>query len=169
MLKLALDGFWLLGALGAVFLLGVFSSQYIKDKISGVPSDLRAALRALGVRLAVDDFGKGYSSLAYLQRFPLDTVKIDQIFFQNLEPGATDHTIVGSVINLAHGLGFEVVAEGVETPQQLDALVEMGCDLVQGHVMAPALPASAAGALLGAPLQPAGLSLSAARAPGPPS
>jgi len=127
------------------------------------------ALRALGVRLAVDDFGKGYSSLAYLQRFPLDTVKIDQIFFQNLEPGATDHTIVGSVINLAHGLGFEVVAEGVETPQQLDALVEMGCDLVQGHVMAPALPASAAGALLGAPLQPAGLSLSAARAPGPPS
>ena len=109
--------------------------------------------------------------LAYLQRFPLDTVKIDQIFLQNLEPGATDHTIVGSVIALAlaHGLGFEVVAEGVETPEQLDALIDLGCDLVQGHVMAPALPAPAAGALLGAPLQPAGLSLSGARAPGPPS
>ena len=100
------------------------------------------ALRALGVRLAVDDFGKGYSSLAYLQRFPLDTVKIDQIFLQNLEPGGTDHTIVGSVIDLAHGLGFEVVAEGVETLEQLDALVNLGCDLVQGHVLAPALPAA---------------------------
>ena len=109
--------------------------------------------------------------LAYLQRFPLDTVKIDQIFLQNLAPGATDHTIVGSVIALAlaHGLGFEGVAEGVETPQQLDTLIDLGCDLVQGHVMAPALPAPAAGALLGAPRQPAGLSLSGARAPGPPS
>ena len=120
------------------------------------------ALRALGVRLAVDDFGKGYSSLAYLQRFPLDAVKIDQIFLQNLEPGATDHTIVGSVIDLAHALEFEVVAEGVETTQQLAVLVDLGCDLVQGHVMAPPLPAGAAGTLLGAPLHPARLSLSEA-------
>jgi len=125
------------------------------------------ALRALGVRLAVDDFGKGYSSLAYLQRFPLDTVKIDQIFLQNLEPGDTDHTIVGSVINLAHGLGFEVIAEGVETTHQLDALVDLGCDLVQGHVMAPPLPAAAAGELLGAPLRPAELLLSGAPGSGP--
>ncbi len=99
------------------------------------------ALRELGVRLALDDFGKGYSSLAYLQRFPLDAVKIDQEFVARL---AVDSTIVASVIELAHALGFEVVAEGVETDEQLDALVALGCDVIQGHVVArPLAPAAA--------------------------
>jgi len=97
------------------------------------------ALRELGVRLALDDFGKGYSSLAYLQRFPLDAVKIDQVFVADLGRKGPDTTIVASVIELAHALGFEVTAEGVENDLQLATLVELGCDFVQGHVVAPAL------------------------------
>ena len=97
------------------------------------------ALRELGVRLALDDFGKGYSSLAYLQRFPLDAVKIDQVFVADLGRSVPDTTIVASVIELAHALGFEVTAEGVENDLQLATLVELGCDFVQGHVVAPAL------------------------------
>jgi diguanylate cyclase (GGDEF)-like protein/PAS domain S-box-containing protein len=99
------------------------------------------ALRDLGVHLAIDDFGKGYSSLAYLQRFPLDSVKIDQVFVSRV---VHDATIVASVIDLAHALGFEVVAEGVETEEQVDVLIELGCDLIQGHVAAHPLVADAA-------------------------
>jgi diguanylate cyclase (GGDEF)-like protein/PAS domain S-box-containing protein len=102
------------------------------------------ALRELGVRTAIDDFGKGYSSLAYLQRFPIDVVKIDQVFVADLGREGIDTTIVASVIELAHALGFEVVAEGVEDDVQLRALIELGCDLVQGHVVSPALPPEAA-------------------------
>jgi diguanylate cyclase (GGDEF)-like protein/PAS domain S-box-containing protein len=96
------------------------------------------ALRDLGVRLAIDDFGKGYSSLAYVQRFPLDQVKIDQVFVSQV---LRDATIVASVIDLAHALGFEIVAEGVETDAQREALVELGCDAIQGHVVARPMPA----------------------------
>ncbi|HEY8217711.1 MAG TPA: EAL domain-containing protein [Acidimicrobiia bacterium] len=96
-----------------------------------------AALRELGVRLAIDDFGKGYSSLAYVQRFPLDQVKIDQVFVSKV---LEDATIVASVIDLAHALGFEIVAEGVETDAQREALVELGCDAIQGHVVARPMP-----------------------------
>lgn len=107
------------------------------------------ALRDLGVRTAIDDFGKGYSSLSYLQRFPIDVVKIDQIFIAGLaQVDSPDTTIVGSVIDLAHALGFEVIAEGVETQEQLDALIELGCDLIQGFVIAPALPPEQAAAFL---------------------
>jgi EAL domain-containing protein (putative c-di-GMP-specific phosphodiesterase class I) len=102
------------------------------------------ALRELGVRTAIDDFGSGYSSLAYLQRFPIDIVKIDQVFVADLGREGPDTTIVASVIELAHALGFEVVAEGVEDEVQLRALIELGCDLVQGHVVSPALPPEAA-------------------------
>ena len=98
------------------------------------------ALRDLGVRLAIDDFGKGYSSLAYVQRFPLDQVKIDQVFVSQV---LRDTTIVASVIDLAHALGFEIVAEGVETDAQREALVELGCDVIQGHVVARPMPAHA--------------------------
>ena len=106
------------------------------------------ALREQGVRTAIDDFGKGYSSLAYLQRFPLDIVKIDQGFIADLGRKGPDATIVASMIELAHALGFEVVAEGVEDSEQLRALVELGCDLVQGHVYGPALAPKAAAAFL---------------------
>jgi diguanylate cyclase (GGDEF)-like protein/PAS domain S-box-containing protein len=102
------------------------------------------ALRELGVRTAIDDFGKGYSSLSYLQRFPLDIVKIDQGFIADLGHKDRDATIVASMIELAHALGFEVCAEGVEEEEQLRALVDLGCDLVQGHVFGPALAPDAA-------------------------
>jgi diguanylate cyclase (GGDEF)-like protein len=98
------------------------------------------ALRDIGVRLAIDDFGKGYSSLAYVQRFPLDQVKIDQVFVSSV---LSDATIVASVIDLAHALGFEIVAEGVETEAQREALLELGCDVIQGHVVARPMPAHA--------------------------
>jgi diguanylate cyclase (GGDEF)-like protein/PAS domain S-box-containing protein len=106
------------------------------------------ALRELGIRTAIDDFGKGYSSLAYLQRFPIDIVKIDQVFIADLGRQGRATTIVASEIALAHALGFEVVAEGVEDDVQLRALVELGCDLVQGHMIAHALPPAAAAEFL---------------------
>ena len=91
-----------------------------------------SALKGLGVRLYVDDFGTGYSSLTYLQRFPMDGVKVDQSFVAGLgsEPGAA--AIVGGVIGLAHGLGLVAVAEGVETEDQVERLIDLDCDIAQG-------------------------------------
>jgi diguanylate cyclase (GGDEF)-like protein/PAS domain S-box-containing protein len=97
-----------------------------------------------GIRIAVDDFGTGYSSLAYLRRFELDVLKIDGSFVSGVGVNSGDETIVNTVIGMAHSLNLEVVAEGVETPEQLDFLERHGCDLVQGHAIAPALPADEA-------------------------
>jgi EAL domain-containing protein (putative c-di-GMP-specific phosphodiesterase class I) len=102
------------------------------------------ALRVLGVRIAIDDFGQGYSSLAYLQRFPLDLVKIDQVFIATIDVNKADETIVASIIDLAHSLGLDVVAEGVERTTQLDVLARLGCNVIQGYVVSPAVPAVAA-------------------------
>ncbi|HUN28866.1 MAG TPA: EAL domain-containing protein [Alphaproteobacteria bacterium] len=99
-------------------------------------------LKALGIRTAVDDFGTGYSSLAYLRRFSLDVLKIDGSFVVGVGHEAFDETIVKTVIGMAHSLGLEVVAEGVETVTQLAFLTEHGCDMVQGYAIAPPLPAS---------------------------
>jgi diguanylate cyclase (GGDEF)-like protein len=90
-------------------------------------------LKELGVMLALDDFGVGYASLNYLKRFPIDIVKIDQSFIADLECDQASHAIVGSVIDLTHRLGMTVVAEGVETAAQRDALVALGCDQSQGN------------------------------------
>jgi EAL domain-containing protein (putative c-di-GMP-specific phosphodiesterase class I)/GGDEF domain-containing protein len=92
------------------------------------------ALSASGVRLAIDDFGTGYSSLAYLQRLPAQIVKIDQSFVHELAEGAqSGRMLVQSMIGLSHGLGYRVVAEGVETQAAVDLLREMGCDEAQGY------------------------------------
>jgi EAL domain-containing protein (putative c-di-GMP-specific phosphodiesterase class I) len=97
-------------------------------------------LVALGVSFSIDDFGTGYTSLSYLKRFPVSELKIDRSFVTNLETDPHDRTIVRSIIDLAHGLGLGVVAEGVETVGALDLLREWGCDRAQGHILAMAMP-----------------------------
>jgi diguanylate cyclase (GGDEF)-like protein/PAS domain S-box-containing protein len=105
-------------------------------------------LRALGVRIVLDDFGTGYSSLAYLQRLPLDTIKVDRTFVAELGADPAAESIVAAVVALAHGLGIEVIAEGIETADQADRLRAMGCDRGQGWLFARAMPAEKLGHLL---------------------
>ena len=96
-------------------------------------------LRALGMQLSIDDFGTGYSSLAYLRRFPLNELKIDQIFVRNMLSNPGDDRIVCSVIDLAHNFDLFAVAEGVENLEIEARLKELGCDITQGYVYSQAL------------------------------
>ena len=98
------------------------------------------ALEAQGVRLSIDDFGTGHSSLAYLDRLPVHEVKIDQSFVFRVEKNPTDSTIVRATVTLAHDLGLRVVAEGVENDLAKALVSEMGCDLYQGYGLARAMP-----------------------------
>jgi EAL domain-containing protein (putative c-di-GMP-specific phosphodiesterase class I) len=99
------------------------------------------ALSAHGIGLSIDDFGTGYSSLSYLKRFKVGKLKIDRSFVANVTDSAADQAIVSTIIRLANGLGMVTIAEGVETPAQLDALRQRGCDEVQGYWIARPFPA----------------------------
>lgn len=99
-------------------------------------------LSGLGFRLSIDDFGTGYSSLAYLKRLPVDEIKIDRSFVMGMEKDPNDARIVRSTIDLAHGLGLTVVAEGVENPQTWELLREQSCDEAQGYHMSRPMPSS---------------------------
>jgi diguanylate cyclase (GGDEF)-like protein len=99
-------------------------------------------IKNIGVRIAMDDFGTGYSSLNYLKRFPIDTLKLDQSFVHDVANGATDAAIASAVIDMAHSLRLEVVAEGVETAEQLRFLQQQQCDRIQGYYFSPPLPVS---------------------------
>ena len=108
-------------------------------------SDVLPKLRDMGIRLSIDDFGTGYSSLARLKQMPVGQVKIDRSFVKHLTEDPADAAIVSGTVELAHNLGLEVVAEGVETAETFDALASMGCDIAQGWWLAPALPADLLG------------------------
>ncbi|WP_273028754.1 bifunctional diguanylate cyclase/phosphodiesterase [Massilia timonae] len=105
-------------------------------------------LKRMGVKLSIDDFGTGYSSLQYLKRLPVDVLKIDRSFVQDIVGNPDGAALVDAIISLAHGLRMQVIAEGVETIEQLDYLRGCGCDEVQGHVYSRPQPATRVEALL---------------------
>ena len=107
-------------------------------------------IKALGVHVSLDDFGTGYSSLSYLRRFALDELKIDRCFVSGIPGSHGDTAIVGAVIDLAHGLGMHVVAEGVETEAQRAFLASRGCDRYQGFLYSRPLPVTEVTRLLAA-------------------
>jgi diguanylate cyclase (GGDEF)-like protein len=99
-------------------------------------------LKSVGVHLAIDDFGTGYSSFAYLRQFPINILKIDRSFVWALGSDPADTAIIRSIVNLAHSMNLQVVAEGVETAEQLGALQELECDIVQGYLFSRPVPAA---------------------------
>ena len=103
--------------------------------------ELLHSMKALGVNLSIDDFGTGYSSLSYLSRFPIDVLKVDRSFVCDITRDASNAALVASIIHLAHNLKLAVIAEGVETAEQLDYLRRHGCDEMQGYYVSPPLPA----------------------------
>jgi diguanylate cyclase (GGDEF)-like protein/PAS domain S-box-containing protein len=105
-------------------------------------------LRAMGMKVAIDDFGTGYSSLSYLVQFPVDTLKIDRSFVGGMGNGGENVDIVSTIISLAHNLGLDVVAEGVETAGQLHQLTKLGCDFVQGYYIGKPMDEAATEELL---------------------
>jgi EAL domain-containing protein (putative c-di-GMP-specific phosphodiesterase class I) len=117
------------------------TERVLIDADESVVADLHR-LTAAGVKIALDDFGTGYASLSYLQRFPVSTLKIDRSFVTGVGVTATDTAIVASIVALAQALDLDVVAEGVETAEQLEQLRSHRCAKAQGFFFAPPLPAS---------------------------
>ena len=111
--------------------------------------DALHALRSQGVHLSIDDFGTGYSSLSYLKRFPVEALKIDRSFIDGLGRESEDTSIVEAIIRLAHALELSAVAEGLETPTQLETLRTLGCDFAQGYLLGHPLPAEVIGDMPG--------------------
>ena len=109
-------------------------------------------LKAKGVRISIDDFGVGYSSLNYLRRFPIDTLKIDRSFIINMATCNEDLAIVATIIAMAHSLKLEVIAEGVETQEQVGLLAHLGCQVMQGYLLGKPRPAASLSEVLAAPV-----------------
>ena len=120
------------------------TESIVMDDVEHVAQRLRE-LRALGVAISIDDFGTGYSSLGYLRSLPLDVLKIDRAFVKPLDQGGEEargaQALAGSIATLARGLGLEVLAEGVETEEQLAALEKLGCEVIQGFLLGRPVPA----------------------------
>lgn len=116
----------------------ITEDMVMKDSANAVAVLQR--LSDLGIRLAMDDFGTGYSSLSVIKRFPVDSIKIDRVFIADLGSGGDE--LVRTIINMGHSMGRHVIAEGVETEQQLSTLTELACDEIQGFVLCPPLPAA---------------------------
>ncbi len=106
------------------------------------------ALRALDIGIAMDDFGTGYSSLSYLRRYPFDTLKVDRSFINDINVDEADRQLVSAAVAMAHSLGLKVVAEGVETEEQLAYLTTQGCDIAQGYLFSKPVSAEAIGHML---------------------
>jgi EAL domain-containing protein (putative c-di-GMP-specific phosphodiesterase class I) len=94
-----------------------------------------AELRSIGIRIAIDDFGTGYSSLSYLRHVPLDVLKIDRVFTRTIATSTRQSALVDSIVQLSHTLGLQVIAEGIETPQERDLLTRIGCHYGQGFLL----------------------------------
>jgi EAL domain-containing protein (putative c-di-GMP-specific phosphodiesterase class I) len=105
-------------------------------------------LAAMGIRLSMDDFGTGYSSLAALKRFPIHTLKIDKSFIKDVTTNQNDAAISASIIALAHTMNLTVIAEGIETREQLEFLLEKGCEIGQGYYFSKPIEASEAELML---------------------
>lgn len=117
-----------------------FTESVVMEHADRTIQTLRA-LKNMGLRLSIDDFGTGYSSLSYLKHFPIDRIKIDRSFVADLDKSRDGAAIVEAIISMAHGLNLKVVAEGVETSEQLRFLTERNCDEVQGfHLAVPMAP-----------------------------
>jgi EAL domain-containing protein (putative c-di-GMP-specific phosphodiesterase class I) len=123
--------------------LEITESVLMDDRIR--PLEKLSDLKATGVLLAMHDFGTGYSSLSCLHRFPIDILKVDRSFVQNIDGKRHTAAILEAVITLAHNMGMTVVAEGVETPAQVALLQSLECDLVQGYLFSKPLTPDAAG------------------------
>jgi len=126
------------GIASGVVVLELTESVLMNDAAS--VSRMLEAIRALGVHIAVDDFGTGYSSLARLKRFPVRSLKVDRTFVNGLGRDPDDTSIVTAIISLGHSLGLAVVAEGLETEQQLTVLRTLGCDYGQGYLFGAPKP-----------------------------
>jgi len=124
---------------GARVWVEITESSLMRDTVGAEATLMR--LRELGIRMAVDDFGTGYSSLLYLRGFPVQQLKIDRSFVSGLGVRPQDTAIVRGVIDLAHALGLEALAEGVENQEQLDALIALGCEWGQGYLWSKPLSA----------------------------
>ncbi|MGB5966804.1 MAG: EAL domain-containing protein, partial [Spirulinaceae cyanobacterium] len=105
-------------------------------------------LRKLGITISIDDFGTGYSSLGYLKQFPFNNLKIDRCFVRNINLDDKDIAITQAIINMAHTLNLKVIAEGVETQEELDFLREHKCDEIQGYFFSRPVPAQELSSLI---------------------